>query len=591
MTRCDCLSTEASVSSRLNAAHERTDHVPKVEMSFTDPDAVRIDTPSGVWFLLGARNIEQSSIDSLTTTGEAEDFCRRNRGALVVFVETHGSNAVMLCMWRGLFSTYELFFSQRPSGDVIVSDHFRNVLAALPVADRLPSEHGLVAHYLTRKPYGTTTYSASVTRLPQAESVRIDLTTGSTDLSMFDEITADADKRPSEEYVKAIDGALGESFANIPQEGGTAMMFSGGVDSTLLMTYAPKTTVAITFVPDTPEFQAETAYARSAISLLGGELHEVPTPEARFVEMLEAVTDALGTPCFDDSNPYFAELVLNQPYDNYVFGQGADSAFGMSLKLSRFSSWFRFPGVRHAVSGAAPYVPGHLGYRLGQVAPKAEGFSKDLLDPEGYAGNSRSFGNTTLFQKTVDPSSVARVKAEQLEFVTKRVNPAANPDSAFLSHIELSHWMVVLGNSMMLQRLVAQSVGRRVLGPYMDADVLSELAMIPVEERYIQGLRAKWVLKDLIDQRVPGYPSNQRKKATALPYQRFYTDGPLTTIWDRYDVPDIFEGELRDELVSSPSTSTWNAITYAVWEQRVAKNPDLEPHDAHLAASFTIETG
>jgi hypothetical protein len=112
-----------------------------------------------------------------------------------------------------------------------------------------------------------------------------------------------------------------------------------------------------------------------------------------------------------------------------------------------------------------------------------------------------------------------------------------------------------------------------------------------VEERYIRGLTAKWILKDLLDQRLPGYPSNQRKNATGLPFARFYRDGPLTTIWDTYDVPDRFEGEMRDELVASPSTSTWNAITYAVWEQRIARNRDLQPHEAKLAASFTIQTG
>jgi asparagine synthetase B (glutamine-hydrolysing) len=369
------------------------------------------------------------------------------------------------------------------------------------------------------------------------------------------------------------------------------MMFSGGVDSTLLMTYAADAIQPIAFVPDTPEFQEETRYARTAISLLGDDLREIPTPEADFVRMLEAATDALGTPVFSDSQPYFGELILNQPYGVIVFGQCADSAFGMSLKLSRFSSWFRHPGIRHAVSGIAPRLSGNLGYRMGQVAPKAEGFSRDLFDPEGYAGNSRTFGDTSLFQKTTDRSTVARVKAEQLEYAAKRVDLSADPGSPFFSHIELSHWMVVFGNAIMLPRLMAQSRGRRISAPYCEADVLTELATIPVEERYIRGLTAKWILKDLLDQRLPGYPSNQRKNATGLPYERFYRDGPLTTIWDTYDVPDRFEGEMRDELVASPSTSTWNAITYAVWEQRIARNRDLQPHEAKLAASFTIQTG
>ena len=563
--------------------------MPTVEATFTDADVARVETPSGVWFLLGANHVDVASVTALTTGGEPKEFCRRNRDALVVFVETQHGHAVQLGLWKSLFSSHELFYTVRPSGDVVVSDHFRNVLAALPTAARQPDEHSLVGHYLTRKPFGKRTYSRSIARLSHAESVQIDLRTSRVQSSVFDRVSSDAEKRPSSEYLATIDAALDQAFAKVPTDGGAALMFSGGVDSTLLMTYASDVIQPVTFVPDTPEFRGETEYARHAMSLLGRETLEIPAPEACFVDMLEAATDALGTPVFDDSSPYFADAILNQPHETFILGIGADSAFGMSLKLSRFSSWFRFPGVRHAVSGLAPHAPGHLGYRLGQVAPKAEGFARNLLDPDGYAGNARSFGDTSLFQVTVDPSLVSRVKTEQLDYVTKRVERAADPGSAFLSHIELSHWMVVFGNSLMHDRLTAQSIGRRVAGPYCDADILSKLATIPVEERYIQGLRAKWMLKDLLDQRLPAYPSNQRKKATALPYERFYRDGPLTTIWDRYDVPDIFEGELRDELISSPSTSTWNAITYAVWEQRVAKNPDLQPHDANLMVSFTIE--
>jgi len=565
--------------------------VATVEATFTDPDAVRIETPSGVWFLLGTDDADEVSIERLTTSGEAERFCRRNRNALVVFVETIHGYAVRLGQWKGLFSTHELFFTVRPSGDVVVSDHFRNVLATLPVADRLPDEHGLVSHYLFRKPFGKRTYSRSITRLPHATSVQIDLRTREIRSSVFDRITSDIEKRPATEYVVAMDAALDKAFTNVRTVGGAALMFSGGVDSTLLMTYASDAIQPITFVSDTPEFRAETGYARKAMSLLGRETLEIATQETRFVDMLETATEVLGMPVFDDSNPYFADVLLNQPYETYIFGQGADSAFGMSLKLSRFSSWFRFPGVRHTVSGVAPHVPGHLGYRLGQVAPKAEGFAKDLLDPDGYAGNSRSFGDTTLFQMTVDPSLITRVKTEQLEYVAKRVERAADPASAFFSHIELSHWMIVFANSLMLQRHVVHSVGHRVAGPYVDANVLSELTTIPVDERYVQGLRAKWILKELLDQRLPGYPSNQRKKATALPIERFYRDGPLTTIWDRYNVPDIFQGTLRDELVGSLSTSTWNAITYAIWEQRVVRNRDLRPHEATLVASINIDPG
>ncbi len=562
--------------------------MPTIEATFTDPDAIRIDRPDGTWFLLGTEHADGAAIDSVTATGEGRHFCRSHPEALVVFIATSDQTANRVQAWKGVFSTREVFFSIRPSLDVSLSDHFLNVLASLPPRDRLPDEKALVGHYLFRKPFGRRTYSASITRLSHADHLEIELGTGKVRWSRFDRIEADTERRSSQEYVAAIDTALERSFESIPTDHTAALMFSGGVDSTLLMTYAGDSIQPITFVPDTPEFQPETRYARDAMSLFGSESREIPIAEDRFVEMLEISTDTLGTPVFDDSTPYFSEVVMNQPHGTFIAGQGADSGFGMSLKLARFSSWFRFPGLRHALVATAPHTPGHLGYRMRQVAPQAAGFARDPSDPDGFAGNTRSFGDTSLFQSVVGPSAITEVKAEQLEYVIERVQRVADPDSAFLSHIELAHWMVLFGNPILSMRLAAHARGRRAVGPYLDGRVLSELARVPIDERYVRGLRAKWMLKDLLDQRLPGYPTNQRKKHSALPYERFYEQGPLTGIWDRYDVPDIFSGKKRDALVAAPSTSTWNAITYAIWEQRVAKNPDLQGHTPHLAASFSI---
>jgi len=565
--------------------------MPTVEATFTDPDAVRIETPSGVWFLLGMDNADDASVHALTSTGDAVHFCRKYRDALVVFIEQSNGTAQRLQAWKGIFSGRELFFTVRPSQDVVLSDHMVNVLAALPPKDRLPDEQSLIDHYLFRKPYGRMTYSAAITRLSHAEHLEIELLSGKVRWSLFDRVEADTEPRSPAEYVTAIDVALARSLDRIPADGSTALLFSGGVDSTLLMTYLRDSAQPVTFVPDTPEFSVETRYAREASSLIGMSLDEIPTPESEFVEMLEVSTDMLGTPAFDDATAYFDRLILSQPYGDFVSGVGADSAFGMSLKIARFASWFRFPGIRGALSSVAPHVPGHLGYRMRQVAPIAGGFARNPMDPHGFAGNARLFGDTSLFQSTVDPSLVTEAKAYELEYVTQRIERTAAVESVFLSHIELAHWMLLFGNPTMLERMVAHARGKRIIAPYADSRVLAELIRIPIDERYVRGLRAKWLLKDLLGQRLPGYPTDQRKKATALPYERFYNDGPLTTFWDHYDVPDVFTGKNRDALVGSPSTSTWNAITYAIWEKRVAKNPDLQPHEAHLVASFTVGSG
>ena len=62
--------------------------------------------------------------------------------------------------------------------------------------------------------------------------------------------------------------------------------------------------------------------------MLWVKITEIPTPERDFLTMLESTTETLGTPCFDDASPYFTLLTTGQPFSTFVFGHGADSAFG-----------------------------------------------------------------------------------------------------------------------------------------------------------------------------------------------------------------------------------------------------------------------
>ena len=139
--------------------------------------------------------------------------------------------------------------------------------------------------------------------------------------------------------------------------------------------------------------------------------------------------------------------------------------------------------------------------------------------------------------------------------------------------------MTVFGGPFYETRLHTIGLGKQSVGPYGDWRVLDALASIPLTRRYVVGLRAKWILKDLLAAKVPDYPINQPKKATALPWQRFYTGGPLVGIFDRYPLPDVWDADpdLRRRVTEHPSPATWTAIMHAMWQQRIQTNPDLTP--------------
>lgn len=571
-------------------AERRSAPPARVVVDLTDPDARSFEDSDGTWYLLSRQQIADNDLADLFSDGDGAAFCRRYRGSLVIRVATTGGLAKRVRAWRGLFSYAELYCSSGESGEIVLSDHFRNVLVRLPRAHRYPSEDGLAEHFLFRRPYGNTSYSAHILRLGKAEAVEIDLSSGDRSSVVFDRVGAEQTHRTDAEYVELVDAKLEAAFAPVRSDG-CALLFSGGVDSTLLMSYVVDKVEPYTFVPDTPEFAAETVYAHSAAALLGVSLNEVPMSEGDFLGMVEATTEIQGTPCFDDATPYLARLSAEQPHDQLILGHGADSAFGGSLKMARFSSWFRHPLLSRPLAAAAPRMPGHLGYRMRQVAPLAQKFGRRPLDPFGYAGGALTSGNTSLLRKALGAELIEAAPRREIEHATARVELTVDSQDTFWAHLELAHWLVVFNNALAINSAVANATGRRLLGPYCDPDLLTALATIPVRDRYVRGLSAKWLLKELLAQRLPAYPVKQRKKATALPWKRFYTDGPLTDVWGNYPVPEIFDGDLRDELVREPMVNTWTALSYSIWLERVVRNDQLNPHPHTLQTAFEVSAG
>ena len=127
-----------------------------------------------------------------------------------------------------------------------------------------------------------------------------------------------------------------------------------------------------------------------------------------------------------------------------------------------------------------------------------------------------------------------------------------------------------------------------VFTPFLSRGVFESAVSTPVTKRYIQGFQAKYLLKLLLEWRVPGYPVNQRKGYSAVSSQRYLKSGPLANIWERYTMPDFIDHGLRRRVIDNPSHVTWHALTYAIWEDRVVKNAELTAAPGSSVRSWGI---
>ncbi len=559
-----------------------------VAVSLTYPAATSRESPLGVWF---ASALNASALDELVNAidpGSAGDaMVGRYRDASVVFVAIADGVATGVIGWKGLMALNEVYYAGLAAGGWCVSDHFKNAVASIPVADRAMSDDALLQHYLSGAVFDRHTYARGVNRLANGDRVDIDIATRSTSVRIFDRHRSIAVDEPVALHLDRLDAALEDVLVPVRTTENVGIGFSGGVDSTLLLSYMAESGVPITMVPDTPEFGNETEYAEEASQLLGRSIEKMEVREVDYVSLFEKAIDAAAMPLWSTVTPVLAELFEHRS-SVFLVGEAADSVFGSGRGIRRVSSAFSGKPAR-ALLDALEHIPGSVGRRAAQVGGYAELFGRPTESPDGYAARTLEFyGDNSIAYQMFGDNAVSEYLAAGIAGVTDRVEIEVPEKDRFFRHIEIAAWRNIFSDLALHGNHAAQALGKRQVQPFSSWRVISEHLKIPARDRYVKGLTGKWVLKNLLTRRVPDYKANKRKLATGLPFDRYYRNGPLTGIWQKYAIPDAIPANLRGPLVETPSAVTWNAINHSIWADRIATNSTLQPHAAAIDRRWPI---
>ena len=346
-----------------------------------------------------------------------------------------------------------------------------------------------------------------------------------------------------------------------------ATLFSGGIDSTLLHTYLGSKAAALNLVVDVKDATStmESEYAKSAADSLGITLHRQEVRQSEFLSDLELATENTAMPVHNGMLPVLARAFSNG-YDKYIVGWNAGDLFGESARFNRVTSWLANPLVLRCLELSAPTLARKdltrrnlWRERLEKLLPAAREMS---MPPESILGLGARWETYTDFdvaEMIFGEEAISRRLEKRLEYVSGRVALSAPHGNQFLRHLGMAS-------------------GKSVLLPYYSGSVVRSAHSIPADERYIRGFEGKYILKRLLKRRLQSYPVGQRKGSTALaPFPRYYTAGPLSRIWDTYEMPDFIEGEAKKLILSLPLNTTYSAVSYAIWKRRVLENRHLEP--------------
>lgn len=490
-------------------------------------------------------------------------------------VEDLGGGTQRTTLLKGLPSTFDLYY-RVDGATVLVFDHFRNALASIPAGERIPDRDAFADLLLFSYAYlpGSHSLVRGVGRMAPGQMVVIGPEGGTASWQAETLALPGEGRGPGpEEAVDRLEGILRERVETYAASyGKPAVLLSGGVDSTLVLSCLGKGASAVTIGIDTPEYVFEMEYARMAASLLEAGHTLRILEESSYRGLAREIVEALGQP----TDPaFFQPMAFHEAFRGefafFLYGETVDSLLGFNKLAKIFDEASLSPGERKAL-GAPPEDLSGYAARCG-LSPDFEtvrGILGEEVTENRLAGRLDYALGICPGLAGLGPERRRAGHAEAMSIFTG-----------------FGHIRQYIGRT----RQQALSAGRTVLSPFACRSFLDLGMSIPMPDRILKDGVVKHLAKSLLARRLPSYPVFTRKGGSDIPRTRFLQEGPLKDIFLEEKPPRFWPEEHRDLLFHPRRESSFaalNALGYALWQNHVLENPDFEPVPG--TRSFRVET-
>ncbi len=545
-----------------------------------DPARIEIPLPDGAWIASGFHAEAAERLRRDPTSERAAGLCREIGDATLIRITANAGRAVRLEAWRGATSAFEIFYSVRPDGAVLVADQFRNILAEIPVAERRPSEAAILDHFLFRTVPGVKTYVRGVERLGHGEHLVLMPATGAATTRIFDRIGREWLRGSLEEYLDRLEPAFAETVRRFAGRERLMSMFSGGVDSSLLHTYLDGDVRAVFYQPErvTPGTPDPTRYARRATDLLKLDLEVRRIPDDAIWERVEQNIEAAGWPQRVLQASMYADAFALEG-QNFVLGERADALFGAAgTRAAALGARCRGRLARLGLRSLAGLHLGSVSRRAGNLRQVSREIGLPACSPEGWAArmSSRGFTDFAIIADIVGQEVLLQRMVERLSYVTARLRPPPKEADLLTRHLELAHWIDFLceDHSSFLRQL-GLAHRKSVILPFLQEPVVRQAMTVPADERYIAKGQVKHLLKGLLKRRLPAYPVHQPKGITSMMTPRRYRGMDRRMVWETFPMPDFIPVRHRQTVADFENPMSGTALRLSILERKVLRNPAL----------------
>lgn len=541
-----------------------------VEFVIADPHAAVFESGGRAWLAAGSdpvlfeRTVKREAPRGTGTDGILRVLAGLGEEGTFAVAERSPGGGSRVTLLKTLSSTFDLYF-RRDGLKTRIFDHFRNAVASIPVADRVPDEAAFADHILFAYDYlpGRHTFLRGVSKLTPGSRVEIE-PDGRVRFSQAEPLRlpdAGSFRQPEEaadrlgEILSGLVSAYGASF------GAPAVLFSGGVDSTLVMACLEKGATAVTLGIDSPEYAFEMDYARRAGELLGAAHSLEILEEGRFGGVLRELVETLGQPAGTlFFQPMAFHLAFQGSHALFFSGEMADSLFGFNKLAKVFDDG--------ALSGEERKALQREPWSLAGFAARS-GLGPDLETVAGILGRERvesRLSNRLDFALALCPGLAGLEPARWRE-----------------GHGELLGLFTGFGHAREYVGRTRQQAfcrGKTVMAPFAAKSVLDLALSMPMPGRIVREGVVKHIPKALLGALLPGYPVHTRKGGSDVPRTRFLQEGPLKGVFRTVKPPRSWPKDRLDVLLEPRRETSFvalSALSYSLWQDRVLENPGLEP--------------
>lgn len=475
-------------------------------------------------------------------------------GTLACFQDL-GEAGSRLFLHRSINSTADLFFLAGSDGSLVITDHFRNAIEGCPAGTLSLTDDWLADLLLFPDMPGNRTVFGPIRRVAHGETVRIDLDSGECRTVHQDRLVPGGETDPAEAPERVLE-ALDQSLGLFSDRAKKAVLFSGGVDSTLLKWRLGDSSAAVFVGCDSPEFDFERGYAEQSARALGIRPERIEIQEADLpllsLDALEETAQVFPVTVYQ---PVFNSRAFREPFSCFLSGDYADILFG-------------FGAVRQV------FLPEDEEQERRLRLPAA--------DPGNFAAQTYMTSDRTLAERILGPEAVAKAVETRLDYALRRFSFRSPEGDWQGRQAELASFLVFFtGDWFNRYRQQAFFHGKALHAPFSQRTVLEEALKIPLPGRYLENGELKALLKGILRERVPGAPASGKKGGAGWPRTRLCTTGPFAGFFKRNPVPGFIPERERHRLAKpdwDSSTVTLTCQFLAQWERNFLRNkPGVVP--------------